>query len=298
LLVCAILLAGCARLANRAPNGASSVSPAITVTNSVYTAATTVQELNVQGQVRNYRLHVPPSYRAGQPVPLVINFHGYGSNGQQEEQVSRMSTKADEAGFIAVYPEGSESPQNWKMATRIEGQADVQFIRELITTLKGQYSIDAKRIDVTGISNGAEMSYRLACDLSDVVAAFAPVAGGYPAYMDCEPTRPVPVVAFHGTDDNILPYTGMMPLLLPVRDWAASWAKRNGCAATPATTYKHGEVTGETWSGCRNGADVVLYTIDGKGHSWPGSNMPADITTRDVDATDVMWAFFLAHPMK
>jgi polyhydroxybutyrate depolymerase len=208
-----------------------------------------------------------------------------------------MSNKADSAGFIAAYPEGLGNPQTWRFGSLAEGKADLEFIRELVTSLEAQVSIDQRRIYVTWISNGAEMSYRLACDAADLFAAFAPVSGAYQKYGDCNPSRPVPAVAFHGTDDKLLPYNGIPPLFLPVRDWAAEWAARNGCSAGPAATFQKGDVTGETWSDCWQGADVVLYTIQGKGHSWPGSNMPAAITTRDIDATDAMWHFFAAHPM-
>ena len=147
---------------------------------------------------RQYRLHVPPSYQQSQPTPLVINLHGYNSNAARQEQVSQMSAEADRAGFIVAYLEGLGDPQSWKFGNRAEGQADVVFIRDLIQQLQAQYRIDAQRIYVAGISNGVEMSYRLACDLGDIIAAFAPVAGGYPAFGDCPATRLVPVVAFHG----------------------------------------------------------------------------------------------------
>jgi polyhydroxybutyrate depolymerase len=272
-------LAACARPAQRnAPAGDS------------------VESLASGGVNRQFRLHIPPGYQQGRPVALVINLHGYNSNAEQQERLSQMSAKADAAGFIVAYPEGLGEPQSWKFGNRAEGQADVGFIRDLIQRLQAQLTIDPQRIYVTGISNGAEMSFRLACDLAGTIAAFAPVAGGYPPFKDCQTTRPVPVVAFHGTADQLLPYGGVPPLLLPVHDWAASWATHNGCAAAPSTTFQHGDVTGETWGSCRDAADVTLYTIAGKGHSWPGSAMPASITTRDINATDVIWDFFAAHP--
>jgi len=296
LIALALIVPACARAEQRAP-----VEPppaAATSVNRERGAApgNSVESITSGGQARQFRLHVPPQYRAGLPMPLVLNLHGYNSNGEQQEQVSQMSVKADAAGFIAVHPEGLGDPQSWKFANKTEGASDVGFIRDLIKHLASQLSINAKRIYVTGISNGAQMSYRLACDLGDTLAAFAPVAGGYPPFKDCEPPRPVPVVAFHGTADNLMPYEGAPPVFLPVREWAASWAARNGCNATAKVTFKKGEVTGETWSGCRDNADVVLYTITGKGHSWPGSTMPERITTQDVIATDVMWEFFVTHP--
>jgi polyhydroxybutyrate depolymerase len=256
-----------------------------------------VVDLASGGVMRSARLHLPPAVTGGAALPLVISLHGYNSNAAQQERVSQMSAKADAAGFVAAYPEGINNPQEWRFGPGPGAQQDVAFIRDLIGLIERSVTIDPKRIYVTGISNGAEMSYRLACDLADEVAAFAPVAGGYLTAMDCRPSRPVPVVAFHGTADNLLPYTGMPPLLEPVHAWAESWAQRNGCGAQAKVIYQQGDVTGEEWSGCRDGADVVLYTIAGKGHSWPGSAMPAAITTQDISATDAMWEFFAAHPM-
>lgn len=296
LIVFVLVAVACARAERREPSQEPSPPPASSAKSIA--PGDYVEEITSGGQVRRYRLHVPPKYQAGQPVALIINLHGYNSNAEQQENVSQMSVKANTAGFIAVHPEGLGSPQSWKFANRTEGASDIDFIRDLIRRLQSKLSIDAKHIYVTGISNGAQMSYRLACDLGDTIAAFAPVAGGYPPFKDCEPPRPVPVVAFHGTADNLMLYDGQPPIFLPVREWAASWAARNGCNPTPKVTLKKGEVTGETWSGCRDGADVVLYTITGKGHSWPGSSMPARITTQDIVATDVMWEFFAAHPQR
>jgi polyhydroxybutyrate depolymerase len=260
------------------------------------TAGTRVEELTSGGQARRYRLHVSTKYKAGTRTPLILNLHGYNSFGEQEEIISQMSVKADVAGFIVVYPEGLGNPQSWKFGDRAEGAADVAFIADLIRRLQSQYTIDANRIYATGISNGAEMSYRLACDMAETIAAFGFVSGGYPPFKDCNPPRAVPVVLFHGTKDQLLAYEGHPPLMLPVREWAANWAARNGCEAKPKVTYQKGEATGETWGNCRENSDVTLYTIEGKGHSWPGSTMPAFITTKDVNATDVMWEFFAAHP--
>ena len=297
LLAAVFLATGCTL---SGPRGGSRQPPAQTAVSSSgepLAPGDFVRQISVHGQSRIFRLHVPPGYASGRPMPLIVNLHGFNSNAQQEEAVSRMSIMADSAAFIAAYPEGLGKPQAWHFGSLAESKADVQFIRDLVTSLAREGSIDGRRIYVTGISNGAEMSYRLACDAADLFAAFAPVSGAYQKYGDCNPGRPVPAVAFHGTDDNLLPYQGIPPLFLPVRDWAIEWASRNGCGSTPAITYQKGDVTGETWSGCNQGADVVLYTIAGKGHSWPGSNMPASITTQDIDATDAMWDFFSAHPM-
>jgi len=293
MVIVAYAITSCARIERRelpaAPPASSPVSAA---------PGTRVEEITSSGQTRHYRLHVSTKYQAGKPAPLVVNLHGYNSNAEQQENVSQMSVKADAVGFIVVYPEGLGDPQSWKFGSRAEGAADVAFIRDLIQRLASQFSVDANRVYATGISNGAEMSYRLMCDLPDTVAAAGLVSGGYPPFKDCNPTRAVPVVVFHGTADNLISYEGHLPLMLPVREWASSWAARNGCAQKSQVTFQKGEVTGETWGNCRDNAEVVLYTINGKGHSWPGSNMPASITTKDINATDVIWDFFVAHPKK
>jgi len=251
-----------------------------------------VVAIESSGQTRESRLHIPPGYLAGQAAPLVINLHGAGGSGFQQEMYSRMSGKADEAGFIVVYPEGRGDPSSWYVGPAAGGrQEDVQFMRDLIACLENQLSIDADRIYATGFSNGGGMANRLGCDLSDVIAAIGPVSGAYFFADDCQPSRPVPVVAFHGTADGIIPYNGGTELP-PIPQWAADWAARNGCDLTSTLTYSHGDVTGETWGNCDNDALVTLYTVANGTHAWPG----AAGATQDIKATDTIWEFFAAHP--
>ncbi len=298
LLIVALLATACARPLRQA----SEPPPTAAATSGTASHAPgdTVETLVSSGQTRAYRLHVPPSYQSGKAWPLVISLHGFSSNGAQQERFSKMSVKADQAGFIATYPEGLGDPQAWHFGTKTGGATDRIFIGDLIRHLEGQLNIDPARIYVIGMSNGAQMANWLGCELADQVAAIAPVSGGYPRAEACRPSRPVPVVAFHGTADSLLPYEGMGQgkLMFPIPEWAANWAALNGCSATPAVTLQHGQVTGQTWSNCREGADVVLYTVEGGGHSWPGSDIApeAGITTQDINATDVIWEFFAAHP--
>lgn len=249
------------------------------------------------GVTRHFLLHVPPLYY-GDPTPLVLNFHGYGSNSRQEEILTGMSAKADAAGFIVVYPEGLDGA--WYTGPSTQGDADRQFIRDLVAHLENLYTIDPKRIYATGISNGGGMADRLACNMADLIAAIAPDSGAYNFWQDCLPWRPVPVLAFHGLDDNVIPYEGSSPQAMtpPIEAWAAAWAMRNGCSSKAGITTPIETVTIRTWSNCTKNAEVILYALAGHGHSWPGSPiMPRAITSKAINATDVMWEFFSAHPM-
>jgi polyhydroxybutyrate depolymerase len=273
------------------------VTPLVDATG--YEPGDYVQEIDSGGQLRRYRLHIPPGYRPGEPVPLVINLHGFSTGAADQETLSGMSNKADEAGFVVVHPEAQGDPPGWSLAEDPQEVADVAFIRDLVEDLQQDLSIDPKRIFAVGMSNGGGMANRLACDLSDVVAAVASVAGVYPFSERCEPGRPIPVLAFHGTADQIAPYDGARGAIPPVRQWASAWANRNGCDVEPTITLRQGEVVGETWNNCEQGAVVILYTIAGRGHSWPGGDPFAgsDEATQDIDATDTIWTFFEAHTL-
>lgn len=204
-----------------------------------------------------------------------------------------MSDRADAVGFYVAYPDGID--QHWNVLPGSRGNGDLQFVRDLIADLTASCPIDQHRIFATGISNGGGMVNRLACDLSDLLAAIAPVAGSYNSWQECDPTRPIPIVAFHGHDDQVAPYEGagrgnVQP---PIRGWAAAWAERNGCSRTPEVESPAPRVTVEQWNDCDADSTVILISIDGHGHSWPGTTyLPDAITSHEVDATDVMLRFF------
>lgn len=249
--------------------------------------------------LRNYprwfHVHIPPSYRSGVPMALVFNLHGLGSDLAQQKTLSAMSTKADEAGFIVVYPQAGASV--WNINAGEIGDIDVNFFREMIVYLERKLSIDPTRIYVTGFSNGGGMAHRLACDLSDRIAAIAPVAGAHLPDEPCQPERPVPVLAIHGAADNIVPYVHEK-LGHNIPQWAADWAARNGCDPTPSF-QEHDGISVKTWQHCDSSATVIVYLLEGVGHTWPGSPI-GDLwgpNTQDFAANDVIWEFFQEHPM-
>jgi polyhydroxybutyrate depolymerase len=266
---------------------------------------TTSGTINVDGRVRTYLLHVPPNYDAGKPAPLVLVLHGATQSPENIQGMSGMSLMADQQGFIAVYPSGTGRLNNvptWNSGNccgyaQENNVNDVAFIAALIDTLGHSYSIDRKRVFVTGISNGAMMSFRLGCELSGVIAAIAPVEGAQ--NLPCHPSSPVSVLVFHGTADRLVPFDGgSTPFQIgprrddtPVSDTVAFWVTRDACSRTPATKETPSLHT-SVYSGCADGTGVALYAIQGGHHIWPGVAHSGN----DVQATSIMWDFFAQHP--
>ena len=264
------------------------------------------------GQERRYLLYIPESYDPAKPTPLVISMHGFIEWPDHQRQISHWNELADEAGFIVVYPMGTGFPLRWGTLARAgdQGQAqrDVQFISDLIDKLAGEYNIDKDRIYANGLSNGGGMSFLLACQMADRIAAIGGVAGAYStSWSECSPSRPVPVIAFHGDADPVVPYEGGIRTsrdydFPAISDWIAAWAKNNACNLTSEEGPTSGEVSSIRYTGCAENANVELFTIHGGGHSWPGGdNLPKFIvgeTTQDIDATRVMWDFFQEHPLQ
>lgn len=274
--------------------------------------------LEIDGLKRSYLLHVPPNYDAAKPLPVVLIFHGAGMNATLMRGFSGLNGKADEAGFLAVYPNGTGAGPfltfnsggvQWGLVTKQPD--DVAFVSRLLDDLAMVVSVDSNRVFATGMSNGGMMCYRLAAELSERIAAIAPVAGAM-AMTEAKPKRPVPVLHFHGTDDRMVPFAGpdqRVPMLLTfksVDDTVATWVKLNGCRETPLVeelphTVDDGtKVTRKTYRSDA-GAEVVLVTVTGGGHTWPGRQPPFGLigrSTHDISATDMIWDFFVRHPLK
>ncbi len=262
------------------------------------------------GQERKYLLHVPKSYDRAKPTPLVISLHGAGGWPALQMNVSRWNRLADEHGFIVVYPSGADfAPRIWPMAGAA-GKADAQYISELIDKLKATYNIDPARIYADGLSNGAGMAFALSCTLSDRIAAVGAVAAAQiMPFSWCNDPRAVPMIAFHGTDDPVVPYKGGMTWKAPVPrpfpdvlEWVGNWARRNRCALDALELKAAAHVVRREYRNCAEDAAVVLYTLVGGGHAWPGGKpLPewwVGTTSSEIDATALMWAFFREHPLR
>ncbi|MBI2195276.1 MAG: hypothetical protein HYU43_02785 [Armatimonadetes bacterium] len=276
--------------------------------------------IEVQNRDRTYLVHVPPSYDGAKPFPAVLAFHGGGTNAESMAQFSGLDEKADTAGFIAVYPNGSgllPRVLTWN-AGNCCGYAlkhqidDVAFTRALLDDLVKAVQIDPRRIYATGMSNGAMMAYRLASELSDRIAAIAAV-GGPMGTETCNPRRPVPVIHFHGTADEFAPFHGGVGKkslskthFYSVDDSIRAWVQANECpseaqtAELPDRADDGTKVSRRIYGPGKNDAEVVLILIEGGGHTWPGRQpriTSLGVSTRDISANDLLWEFFEKHPL-
>ena len=279
---------------------------------------------------RSYLVHMPPQAAAGARLPVVLNLHGAGSNARQEVGFSKMDGAADRHGFIAVYPNGSsllDSHYTWNagaccgyaMTHQID---DVAFVLAVIDDLKARTPIERRRVYATGMSNGAMMSYRLAAQASDHIAAIAPVAGTVVTH-DFAPAHPMPIMAFNSVDDPLLHYSGgygkgvgglfRRKLGNPgVEEGLARWRELDGCPAkpqvAPTLTGKPGSnnegitVTRYAWGPCKQQTEIVLWKFTGSGHIWPGGIQDRFVrvlgrSTDLIDANEEMWRFFSKYQL-
>ncbi|MCB1325210.1 MAG: prolyl oligopeptidase family serine peptidase [Spirochaetales bacterium] len=242
--------------------------------------------MDVSGRERLALIHMPARVR-GASQPLVVMLHGGGGNGAQFMESSGFVEYADEFGLIAAFPYGTgpfeKSLLTWNAGNCCgraldEGVDDVAFIRALVQTLVDSYGVDPRRVYAAGISNGAMMSYRLACDASDVFRGIAPVAGAL-NLSPCRALTPVSLMAIHGTADRHVLYDGGAPEVradrrhdrvdTSVSESVGFWVDRNACSANARVSVQ-GTVRHDIYANCREGRTVELFTIDGGTHSWPG----------------------------
>jgi polyhydroxybutyrate depolymerase len=275
------------------------------------------------GRTRSYRLYVPASLDTSTPAPLLVALHGGLGSSAQFEANSAFNGLAESNGFVVVYPDGigawpnGTGPQTWNggyccgPAAR-DDVDDVGFVRLVIDRLDRELSIDPARTFVTGHSNGAIMAYRLACELSDRVAAIGVQAGSL-GVDTCAPARPVSVIHLHGTADTNHPIDGGTGsglagvVFRPARDAMDAFAVADSCSLTPvfATDPANPDLTVTTWASCADAAAVRYVVVQGASHAWMGHPAYSKLASSyvgepylDLDASRAIWSFLATHPRR
>lgn len=267
---------------------------------------------------RTYFAHVSRKYDPERPTPVVVVLHGLGMTGQMMLDFG-IRRKSDSAGFIAVCPDGAVFANCipfWNCGgIQIDESAkadDVAFMGQLLDAVEKWVNVDRRRVYVIGLSNGGMMAHRLAIELPDRIAAIATVAGTFPTDVG-RPKCPMPVIHFHGTCDRLVPFNGVPkeneePLARfgSAEGTAAVWAAANGCVAAPQIEVLENKkiddgmkITRKTYGPGKAGTEVILYVIEGGGHTWPGEPPPIGLlgkSTHNISATDLIWEFFERHP--
>jgi len=285
----------------------------------------------LKGEFRNryYEIHVPSAYDKEKPAPVVMVFHGGGGDPGSVRYESGMDDIADKNGFIVVYPAGT--PTRGALKDRLliwnDGRPfkngktsvidDVAYVDVLLEDLSRLFNVDKNRIYACGYSNGAQFTYRLAKRRADVIAAIAAVAGQRPPddAFDPAPSRPVPVMQFAGVQDNLSPFNGGSPPreaafkadVLPVEQTVNAWVDFNQCRMEPVEEKRTGKAVMRRYAPCRAGAEVVFWTIEDGGHTWPGGRITPNAellglgglgkVNTDINASDLIWDFFKKHSL-
>jgi len=272
------------------PNGVFLLAAGVLslATNAAVAARESEHTLVSSGVARSYLLHVPAG-NDGSAIPLVFNFHGSLLVPQDQVDSSQLGAVADREGFAVVYPAGVFASGNLRNAwnpDREPGVDDIQFVRDMIEDVANTVRLDRSRIYATGFSGGGRISSRLACELSDVLAAAAPVAG-LQYYAGCTPARPISILTIHGNADrfnhyelrdNSPPYwhTG-------VETAVEQWRAADGCGLEPNVSRFNDKVELRAWSGCRGGTEIAFYVVEGGDHVWTDFS------------SEVIWEFFSRH---
>ena len=264
-------------------------------------AGVTQAEITSHGFKRQYSLYAPASYTGRRRVPVLLEFHGYGSTPQQQLIYGSFGTISEREGFVIVAPAGQGPNRHFNLIGPAAGeQDDVQFVADLLDHIERRLCVDTTRVYTTGMSNGGAMSAVLACRMSDRIAAFASVAATVWA-PQCGQARTVPIMAMHGTADPIVPFDGGRvnccgnPTIPSTPGTMANWAAHDGCAPEPVEEPVAGSVRVRRWTACKPGGDVRLYIVEGGGHTWPGARVGLNSlgsTNTDIDASAVIWEFF------
>ena len=266
------LLAACSS-SGRSATSPSTTATAVTTTTTPRCTQTappklTRIDLKVGGKDRYALVHIPAHWKGTTAVPLVLSFHGLGTSAEQQRGTDGFVAHSDKDNFVVVYPQAGGALGNLGAAWDLRGDSEVAFVNALLARIEQKACIDKARVYATGLSYGGAMTDLVACNLAGTFAKVAPVSAYLPE-RPCTPTRPVPMISFHGVEDHLLPYDGAgRSGQRPFEVWGADWATRNGCAGKPTVTQYRPTVEQLTYSGCK--APVILYRVHHNGHTWPG----------------------------
>jgi polyhydroxybutyrate depolymerase len=287
--LCSSLLACADEVVSNDEDDAGDSSSAVSCPSDPIEAGDTTFMVESGGMQRSYRLHVPEGLDREMPAPLVLNYHGLTSNAAQQIAFSGLDAVADREGFIVAYPEGISRSFNAgaccsQLASPPHEENDAQFARDLVADVSQKLCVDARRVYSTGMSNGGYMSEYNACLNADLFAAVAPVSALAFKQSTCEPSRPIPMIAFNGTEDALVNYGNASST---IQDWLG----RNGCEGEPER-MAYGDSYCDHWSECDGGVEMTHCTLTGMGHCWPGTTFcPFGATNTEVNANEELWRF-------
>lgn len=271
------------------------------IISSDISAQTTVETLEHGGLTRSYRIHLPPNFDAQESLPLVFNLHGFTSNAFQQEAYSEMNMVADTARFIVCYPDGVNLAWNvgWSFGSTAD---DIGFINAMIDKFAENYNINTNKVYSCGMSNGGFMSYHLACNLSERIAAVASVTGSMVpgSIASCTPAIPRPIMEIHGTADATVPYNGNANIASPIEAVVSHWVTTNDCLLVSDTTDFPDIDTGDNstasridYSDCEGDKMVSFIKVFNGAHTWPGASITfIGTTNQDFNASSTIWNFF------
>ena len=288
-------------------------------------AITAEGTLSVNSLLREYRLYVPASYHTSRKSPLVLVLHGGGGRADNIQKILRWNQYAEKEGFVVAYPQGIEkhwndSRINRRYRSQRENVDDVKFLLTLISHLQSRLHIDSRRIYLFGISNGAMMAFRFACEQTRKIAAVAAVIGAMPKQLVewARPSRPIPVLMINGTEDPLVPWEGghvrflgiKLGEVLSVPDTVKFWCRHNRCFLPPQQRWlpdidssDGSRIRCERYQPAGGGAEVVLYAVENGGHTWPSGPQYVGKwiignCNRDAETVEIVWNFFKRHALR
>lgn len=249
-----------------------------------------------QGNYRTFIMHLPTGYNTNNQYPLVLNLHGLGANAKQQQTYSQFDDIADQKGLIVAYPNAID--ESW---TTI-GNTDINFLTHLVDSIRAEYSIN-DCLFVTGFSQGGFMTYKFANSTSHTVKAIAVGSGNMSSKTqdDSENAPQIPVIHFHGTADNIVPYNGTSPFIPPVENTIDWWVNHNNCNTSPIVTQMpdldpndNSTVEKYYYENGENDSEVTFYKVIDGGHTWSGSySIPLfGATNKDINQSELIGDFF------